>query len=200
MESIENIKRYLSEIQMLKRLKHDGVRLAAVEHPDSLAEHAALSAQIAYILGEMEGIDGAKCALINLFHDNHETRIGDHNKVSSRYLDTKAAEKQVEEEQFSLLPGTMSNNLMKLQEEKHLRNTKEGIVAQDADWLEVALQAKIYLEEGHAGCRVWLINVEKALETESAKKILDSIKNDPDFINCWWQDLQKMTYKKLTNN
>ncbi len=195
---MEKIVKFLSEIQMLKRVKHEGVKLTGVKNPDSVAEHVALSAQIAYLLGELEGADSQKCALINLFHDNEEARIGDHHKVSARYLNVKEVEAKAEREHYSNLPDSIGNFLSELQKEKRKRNTKEGIIAQDADWLEVAIQAKIYLELGYKGCQNWIDNVEKALETKSAKEILAEMKKNPDFLNCWWKDLKKMTYKKLT--
>ena len=193
----KKIKKFLSEIQMLKRVKHEGVKLAGVENPDSIAEHACLSAQIAFLLASIEGADAVKCVLMNLFHDNEEARIGDHHKVSARYLDVRDAEKKAEKEHFNNLPEPIGKAIFELQEEKRRRNTKEGIIAQDADWLEVALQAKIYSELGYKGCKDWIDNVNRALETESAKEILAEIKKEPDFLNCWWKGLKKMTYKKL---
>jgi putative hydrolase of HD superfamily len=194
---VEDIRKFCSEIQMLKRLEHIGFKLAGVEEKDVLAGHIVISAQIAFIIAELEGADPFKAATINLFHDNHETRIGDHNKVSARYIDTHRAETESEIEQFANLPNRIGDRILKMLEEKHTRNTKEGIIAQDADWLEVAIQAKIFVEHGYNGCSDWIENVEKALETESAKKILAEIKTDPDFTNCWWQGLKKMTYNKL---
>jgi len=197
MNQNEQIKKFLSEIQILKRIKHIGFILAGVESPDSIAEHVAISAQIAYVLGKLEDADADKCALINLFHDNEEARIGDHHKVSARYLNTKDAEVVASEEHFVNLPQELSNKILGLQKEKRERNTKEGIIAQDADWLEAAIQAKIYMEEGYKGCEEWINNVEKALETKSAKEILAEIRRDSDFLNSWWKGLKKMTYKKL---
>jgi len=192
----EKIVKFLSEIQMLKRIKHEGVRLAGVENPCSVAEHILISAQIAYVLAKLEGADASKCAVMNLFHDNEEARLGDHHKVSARYFDVKAVERKAEKEHFSNL-GKFGEELFQFQEEKRQRNTKEGIIARDADWLEVALQAKIYSELGYKGCEDWVDNVEKALETKSAKEILAEIRKNPDFLNCWWRGLKRMIYKKL---
>jgi len=197
---MKNIAKFLSEIQMLKRVEHEGVKLTGVEKADSVAAHTALAAQIAFILGKLEGANAEKCALILLFHDNEEARIGDHHKVSARYLNTKEAEKSAEQEHFSNLPEGLASELFSFQEEKRARNTKEGIIAQDADWLEVAIQAKIYVELGYKGCQNWIDNVEKALEIESAKKLLAEIKENPDFLNYWWKNLKKMTYKKLDSS
>lgn len=195
---MSDIKKYLSEIQILKRLDHIGFKLAGVESSDTLADHVCISAQIAFVLAELEGADPYKAAVINLFHDNHEARVGDHNKVSARYLETKKAEILAEEEQLENLPENLSKKILELMNEKRNRNTKEGIIAQDADWLEVAIQAKIFTEQGYVGCQDWINNIEKALETKSAKEILMTIKEENDFTNCWWQGLKKMTYKKLT--
>ncbi|MFA7253465.1 MAG: HD domain-containing protein [Patescibacteria group bacterium] len=193
----EKLTKFFSEILMLKRVKHSGVAIAGVDNPDSVAEHSLAAAQIAYILGFLEGADPEKCAVICLFHDNNETRIGDHNKVSARYLETENAERKAEMEHFSLLPDELSQKILFLLNEKYNRNTKEGIIAQDADWLEVAIQAKVYVETGHKGCESWIKNVEEALETDSAKNILKEIIANPDFTNSWWQGLKKMTYEKL---
>jgi putative hydrolase of HD superfamily len=196
---MQNIKKFLSEAQMLKRLEHIGFKLAGVGNPDTLAEHALISAQIAFILAELEGADSLKAAAICIFHDNHEARTGDHNKVSARYINTNEAEKEAEIEQLKNLPENIASKVGSLLDEKRNRDTLEGIIAQDADWLEVAIQAKVFIEQGYKGCEDWIKNVEAALETESAKKILLSIKEDVDFTNSWWQGLKKMTYKKLTD-
>jgi len=43
------------------------------------------------------------------------------------------------------------------------------------------LQAKVYTEIGYDGCKNWIENVEKALETKSAKKILKESKKIQTF-------------------
>ncbi len=193
----KNTIKFLSEIQMLKRQDHNGFRLAGLNHADSLADHSLACAQIAFILAESEGADPYKSATLCIFHDNNETRIGDHHKVSARYLNTKEAEIKAEIEQFEYVDDTIGDKILPLLKEKRDRNTIEGIVAQDADWLEAAIQAKIYLEQGFSGCQNWIDNVEKVLETNSAKQLLAEIKSTKDFTNIWWQDLKKMTYEKL---
>jgi putative hydrolase of HD superfamily len=155
-------------------------------------------ALIGAVLAEMEGADPDKVALICLVHDITESRIGDHHKVNARYMNTDEAEMKVLDDQLALLPQKLADKWRGYTEEYNNRNTKEGIVAKDADWLEVALTAKEYLELGYKGAQEWIDNVEKALETDSAKQILKLAK-ESDFINSWWQGLQTMTYKKLDN-
>jgi len=114
----ENFKKFLSEIQMLKRVRHEGVTHAGVLSPDSLGEHVAVTSQIAFVLAKMEGADAYKCATMSLFHDNGEARIGDSTWVQARYLDTKLAEEKAEIEHFANLPEEISREITELVSEK----------------------------------------------------------------------------------
>lgn len=192
MENAESIKKFLSEMQMLKRVKHEGVRLAGVQFPDSIAEHSLSAAQIAFVLAHFEGADPFKCVAIMVFHDTLETRLGDLHKVSARYIDSNDAQLKIEQEQYDNLPNELSQMIKPLLNEKRSRETREGIICQDADWLEVAIQAKIYHESGLAGCWEWIENVGRSLKTESAKIILETIKAEENFTSCWWRGLMKV--------
>lgn len=188
---------FFFELGMIKRQKHNGAAIAGVRNPDSLADHTARAAIIAYILAEMEGADSEKTAMMCLIHDLPEMRIGDHHKVSARYLNTKEAEEKVFLEQIENLPKEVQKKWRAYYGQKIKRGTKEGIIAQDADWLEMAVSAREFVVLGYGGMQNWIDNVEKAVETKSAKRLIKIIKKaDP---NDWWKGLKKMTYKKLKN-
>lgn len=200
--NIQNIVNFIFELGHLKRQEHSGWKLAGVKNPDSVAEHVAVAAQIAYILCEMENesnqsmqVNPEKVACMILFHDNAESRTMDQHKVASRYYSKKDAEEKAFAEQISLLNGTMIAKLKQYDQEYSTRTTKEGIIAKDADWLEVAFQAKEYIDQGYESCWEFINNVEKAVETESAKKLITTMKNTK--FTDWWKDLKKMTYTKL---
>ena len=93
---------------MLKRNRHEGFRLAGVEHPDSLADHITIAAQLAYIIGELEGLDGKTCATMVIFHDNGEVRTTDQHKVAARYIDKDEAEHQALIDQMDFLPPAIT--------------------------------------------------------------------------------------------
>jgi hypothetical protein len=50
-----------------------------------------------------------------------------------------------------------------------------GNVAKDADYLEQAFQAKIYIEQGYQVAEQRITNVRKALKTESAIKLREEL-------------------------
>ncbi len=194
--NIKNIVNFIFELNQLKQIKHGGFNLAGLKNPDTVAEHVMRAAQIGYILAEMEGVKNPeKVALIVLFHDNGEARIGDQNKVSARYFDTKQGEYNAFSDQLKNLDKKMADKLSDYFNEYEERTTREGVIAKDADWLEQAFQAKEYVDLGYESAKVWIDNVEQALETPAAKSLLKEMKNTK--FTDWWQGLMKMTYKKL---
>lgn len=194
--SIKNIVNFIFELNQLKRIRHSGFKLCGVKDPDGIAEHAWRAAQIGYILAVMEGIKNPeKVAAMVLIHDNGEARIGDHHKVSARYFDTKAAEHQAFSDQLEQLGNGVGEKWQKYFNEFENRDTKEGLIAKDADWLEQAFQAKEYVDLGYESAGDWINNVEKAIETKSAKLLLAEMKKIK--FTDWWRGLKKMTYKKL---
>jgi len=194
--NIKKLVNFIFEINQLKRQRHSGFQLAGVKNPDSVAEHALRAAQIGYILATMEGYASPeKVVSMLVIHDNPEARTGDQNKVSARYFSNKKAEQMAFSDQIINLGKEIEKKWQGYFYEFENRNTKEGIIAKDADWLEVAFQAKEYLDQGYYAVEDWINNVEKALETESAKKIIKEMKKTK--YADWWQGLKKMTYKKL---
>lgn len=191
---IEKVVNFIFELSQLRRQKHSGWTLAGIENPNSVAEHQLRAAQIGYLLATMENADAEKVATMLLIHDNSETRIGDQNKVTAKYINKKEAEENAFLEQIAGLGELVENKWKTYFEEFENRNTKEGVIAKDADWLETAFQAKEYSDLGYP-TQNWIDNVEKALETESAKKLFATMK-ETKFTD-WWSDLKKMTYKKL---
>lgn len=192
---MKKIANFLFELGMLSREKHAGLMMTGLENPDSIAEHSWRSAVIAYILADMEGADSEKTACINLIHDMPEARIRDQHKVAARYSNSKEARQKAFEEQIANLSKNIQKKWKNYDSEMGTRNTKEGIIAKDADWLEVALKSRELICLGYKGAQNWIDNVKKALETDSAKKLLAEIEKTD--INDWWQGLKKMTYKKL---
>ena len=187
---MEKIAKYLFEAGMLKRVKRSGWWVCKIKDPESVAEHSFRAAVVAFILSKLEGESDAiasRIATAAVFHDMHETRILDLNKVAARYIDKQdAIGKKVEEEQLSLLPSEVKKavgSILNL-------NDKEKTLLKDADLLELALQAKEYLEIGYKDCETWIENIEKKLKTNSARELLKHIKkmNSKE----WYVGLKKL--------
>lgn len=193
---IKKLVNFIFELNQLKRQRHAGFQYVGIKNPDTVAEHCLRAAQIGYILAVMEeDADPDKVVTIVTIHDNPESRIGDQHKVAARYFSKKEAEERVVKDQLQGMGDRIEEKWSDYIEEYEKRNTKEGIVAKDADWLETAFQAKEYLDLGYYAAQEWIDNVEQALETEAGKKLIAQMK-ETKFTD-WYDGLKKMTYTKL---
>ena len=174
MSMIKKITNLIFEAFMLKEIKHEGRRMIHMKDPDSVAEHSLNAAQIWYILAKMEWADANKVATMLVWHDLAETRIGDVHKVWAWYIkDKKQIEKKVMEDQ--LAGFDFGPEIKEYFDEYENRLTIEWKIAKDADYLEQAFQAKIYMEIGYEKAHDRIENVGNALKTESAKKVWDQM-------------------------
>lgn len=188
--NIKELTHYIFELGMLKKVKHCGVMYAGVPNPDTVAEHAHRAAIIGYLLATMENANPEKTALICLLHDNAETRISDFHKIAVRYINPHKGEMKAIGEQCARLPKYLAKKFISLFKEYESGKTLEGRLARDANYLELAFQAKEYVETGHKACEDWLINIEKALKTPSAKKIFKEMRKIG--FTDWWQGLKNL--------
>jgi putative hydrolase of HD superfamily len=189
--NFNGIANYIFELNALKKFEHSGFKLAGIKNPDTIAEHVQRTCIIGYILAKLENADTEKVLLSCLIHDNGEARITDLHKVAARYIDSKGPEARAFAEQSDSLPKEIAQIFKICFEEYSERKTPEGIISRDADLLEVAFQAKEYLDLGHKACQNWIDNVGKALKTASARKIFREMAKT-DFTD-WWHNLKKIS-------
>lgn len=185
---LHKLSTFIFELNHLKRIKHEGYRLIGIQNPSSVGEHSLRAAQIAYILAIMEEHpEPEKIASMLVFHDIGECRIGDLHKVARRYC-SPDEEGAVEEQTEHL--GTVGEKIFALWKEVEERSTPGGIIAKDADYLEMAFQAKEYLEQGYTHASDWISNVGNALKTASAKKLWEEMQHIHS--SSWWEGLKKL--------
>jgi putative hydrolase of HD superfamily len=185
--SAEAIVKYLFEAGMLKRIARSGWWAEKIKHPESVADHALRTAIIAFVLAKLEGVDPDKLCTAAVFHDMHETRLGDQNKINTRYIDIgKEIERKVEEDQVKDMPKSLQDSILKTLD----LTDKEQLILKDADSLECALQAKEYLDIGYLGAQTWIDNIGKRLNTENGKLLHAKLRTQDS--NSWWKGLKRL--------
>ncbi len=185
---IKEVADFFFELGQMRRVRHEGFKMIGVHQPDSIAEHSLRAAQIGYFLAHLEGYQNPDEVVTTLvFHDVPETRVGDVHKVGARYVqkDEEAALRD-QFERFEDL-GRVVIERWKAYED---RLNQVGVIAKDADYLEMAFMASEYLQTGFEGAQDWLNNIEKALRTGTAQQIFEVLR-DTD-LNDWYQGLKKL--------
>lgn len=187
MQSKEILK-FFYEMGQLSRVKREGWRLLGIEDPESIADHSLRAAQIGWVLAKLEGYkDPNEVAAMLIFHDIGECRVGDIHKLANRYItvDEAAAVK----EQVSRL-GSAGDDVLGLWTQIEERQTQAGIIAKDADLLELAVRAQEYMERGFADASEWFLAAKQRIQTKSGKDLIDLLPQVSS--SSWWHGLKKL--------
>jgi putative hydrolases of HD superfamily len=188
MENYEDYTKFMFEMGMLKRVQREGWKLLGITNPESVAEHSLRAAQIGFLLANLEGYENPEkiCTML-VFHDIAECRIGDIHKVANRYVSVN--QEQVVNEQLKSLDH-IGLKIHQLWDEIEQQKTTAGIIAKDADLLEMIVTACETRTRYGVNVDSWISNTKKRLQTQSAKKMLSIlISIEP---NNWWKSLKKI--------
>jgi putative hydrolase of HD superfamily len=181
---MDPVVRYIFESGMLKRVARSGWWAEKVKDPESVADHSFRTALIAFILARMEGCDDAAANRIctaAVFHDMHEARLLDLNKITARYIRVdRALERKVERDQIEGFEPALKDAMLSA-----LRlPDKEEEILKDADYLECAFQAKEYSDIGYP-TKEWVERISGKLRTKSAKELIARMR---DADSSGWRD------------
>ena len=184
----KDIINFFFELGQLKKIEHEGWRLAGINHPETVSDHTLRAAQIGFVLAKLEKYDNPKeVSTMVIFHDIAECRTGDVHKVANRYVN-RNQEKAVKDQLKDL--GEIGQEIFKLWQQVKNQDTTAGIIAKDADLIEQAITGKEYIEQGHKLAQDWIDNVEQYVKTQSAKKLLKDLRQAKS--TNWWQGLKKI--------
>jgi putative hydrolase of HD superfamily len=188
MKSYQAYIQFFFELDMLKKIHRQGWKLIGISELDTVAGHSLRAAQIGYILAKLEGYDNPDHVVtILIFHDVCECRTGDIHKVANRYISLD--ERSVICEQMQSL-GIIGDTILDLWNEIAQQSTTAGIIAKDADLLEMIVTAVEIMKRKGIDTNDWIENTENRLMTYSAKKLFQDLKNcNPDD---WWRKLKKI--------
>jgi putative hydrolase of HD superfamily len=168
----------------LKRLPRRGWLRAGVERPESVADHTARTAMLAWVIAGLEGADQERAAALALFHDSQEPRTGDLDHVERNYLQAVSNE-QITDQQAEALPQPLAAGLRALVGEYEGRASREAECARDADKLDMLLTALEYREAGRGSMDPFVKTAVAALRTSSGRRLGEAaMRVSPA---AWWQ-------------
>ena len=180
---------FFAEAGLLKHIKRSGWWVAGIKNPETVAEHCFRCAVIGFYLAHMEKVDPYKVVTMTLFNDIHEARINDLHKMGHHYIDFREAEKRVFDDQTANLNQSVQRDLRRFRKDYDSQQSKESLVARDADILECLVQAKEYYDAGHVKAKKFFQCAPEFLKTKSAKALWKKVlKWDTSL---WWENVVK---------
>jgi putative hydrolases of HD superfamily len=170
---LSGVATFLFEMGHLKNVPRAGWLLLGVPQAESIAEHSFRVGMVGITLAALEGADVGRTAALCIFHDAHETRIGDVPSVGRAYV-TTAIPEAVTAHQTSGMPDPAAKVLQDLTAEYEANETTEARLAHDADKIETLLQAIEYQARGHDAA-AWRDTSIAALRTDAGRQLAQAI-------------------------
>ena len=174
---------FLFEVGMLKKTPRSGFQFLG-SGCESVAEHILRTLYIGYVLCKMDPeADERKVLRLCLMHDLPEARTGDLNYVNKKYVnvDEKKAVRELAEPLF------FGAEIEESIDEFNERETKEALLARDADQLSLILQLKECGDLGNRYSGEWIRFAVLRLATENARKLAEEIL-DTDSSHWWFKE------------
>ena len=170
---------FLHEVGQLRHLPRSGYAFLG-SGTESVAEHSCRTAVIAWTLARLTGVNAERAALMALFHDLGEARVGDQNYVNRRYVMTRERDAVCD-----AVRGTgLEDDIIGLWDEQEARESPEARLVRDADQLDLLLNLKRELELGNPQARAWMDSVEERLCTDAGRSLAKAIRDGKH--TDWW--------------
>ncbi|MDD3006196.1 MAG: HD domain-containing protein [Candidatus Pacebacteria bacterium] len=160
---------FLFEIGTLRNMRRMQSQILP-ESNDSIASHSFEVAIIGMILARSENADENKVIKMCLFHDIAEARIGDANFIHKFYV--QADEDKALRDQIADTP--IAEEILAIINEFEARESKEAIIAKDADLLDQILVQSATIKNAEDK-KLWNENSAKDLQTEIAKELAKAL-------------------------
>ena len=135
----------------LKKIPRQGwIDKLSIINPESVADHTFSMAMMGMIFSDLENYNTEKILKIILLHDLAESTTGDIPPEQISKEEKTILENNTMKKILNDLPLSLQKQYDVLWEEYQLNNSKEAKIVHQLDKLEMALQAKIYSNEGYS--------------------------------------------------
>ena len=142
---------FLNTSAKLKKIPRQGwIDKLSISDPESVADHTFSMAIIGMIFSDLEGYNTEKILKIILLHDIAEAIIGDITPGKMSIKRKTELENNAMKKILGNLPNTLQKQYDDLWVEYQINNSNESQLVHQIDKLEMALQAKIYSNEGYS--------------------------------------------------
>lgn len=174
---------FLYEMGLLAKTPRSGFHFLG-SGTQSVAEHLCRTAYVGCVLASLAQANVEKTVLMCLFHDAAEARTSDLNYVHQRYVQVdehKALESMLSEQPFAdRMHGVLHEYLG--------RESRESLLAKDADIIEWLLSLREQADLGNVRARAWSEHAFKRLKTEEGKRLAQQVLDTPS--DHWYAEPQ----------
>ena len=169
---------FFQKVLELKNIPRQGWKdKLDMDYVESVADHSYSTAMMSMVLSDLEDLDTEKIIKMALLHDLAESVVGDitPDRITNKrkiYVENKAMMQILEN-----LPTSVSQQYIILWDDFQKNSSKEANLLHEIDKLEMAFQAKFYLDEGISKekLRSFFKTANNEIKNKQLRNILSSI-------------------------
>ena len=167
------------------------------DNEEGVGEHSFMTAVIAYLLAREVNSQGKadrsvsmeKVMLMSIFHDFHEGRTGEMDKVAKLYM-TRHEDKANED-----IFGEVDKELLSLLIEYEAKQSLEALVVYEANVIAFGVECKILMERGNTHAKEWMdANSTRVRLPESVALMTSLAQTDSQD---WWKDIREQIHEEF---
>jgi putative hydrolase of HD superfamily len=185
MKKIVNL---IYEASVVKRLKRTGWQILG-DNEEGVGEHTFMTAVIAYFLAKELSADMEKVMVMSVFHDFHEARTGDLDKIAKFYM------KRDQDRANSDIFKGVDDELLALLEEYEKREGIEAKIVYEANVIAFLVELKLLIEKGNTHAGEWLDANIKRLRIPEAVTLAESLAKTSS--QDWWKTIRKTLHEEF---
>ena len=162
----------------LKKIPRKGWQTKlGIDNPESVADHSFSMALISMIISDIEGYDTSKIMKMSLLHDLAESVVGDFTPEEISHSEKTRLENKAMNDILSELPISLKNEYSNIWKEYQENKIEESKLVHDIDKLEMALQAKLYQDDGQSAekTKLFLENAKESIRNTKLQDVLSKI-------------------------
>ncbi|MCL4360388.1 HD domain-containing protein [Patescibacteria group bacterium] len=188
MKILKHVTNIIYEAAVVKRLKRTGWQILG-DNEEGVGEHSFMTAVIAYFLGKELGAHLETVLTMAVFHDFHEARTGDLDKIAHFYM-TRDQDKANRD----IFAG-VDDELLATLNTYEKQETREAKIVYEANVIAFLAELKLLEEKGNTHAREWLDANAKRLRIPEAVELAGSLAETDS--HEWWKHLRDTLHREF---
>ena len=171
---------FKTAINLKKTHRQGWIDKLLIPHPESVADHSYSMAMMGMVISDLENYNFEKIIKMILLHDLSESQIGDYTPGQIHLKKKNEIENEAFLKILEDLPIPIKSQYRIIWKEYQEHCSLESKIVHQLDRLEMALQAKIYQDEGYSPKKLesFFKSAKKDINHPKLKEIFRNIMED----------------------
>lgn len=187
---------FIYEAANVKRMLRTGWQRLG-DNEEGVGEHSFMTAVIAYLLAREinreqqpdRTVTMEKILLMSIFHDFHEGRTGEMDKMAKRYMTRHEDKANVD------IFKDFDDELLLLLNEYEARNSLEAQIVYEANVIAFGVECRILMEKGNMHAKEWMdANSTRVRLPESVQLMTAIAQTDSQD---WWKNIRDEIHEEF---